>query len=1269
MGGAKCESSYELRLAMGEHGGKIICCLDVIAGHLPLLWGTKRWGLSAISVGFSLKGVPWVYVCGSPVEEVSNSHGTILCRIGEMVKCDERLSSNAVLSTIPDTQLTEITEIEDVRPAVATVQETVEETKTGGKEKVVEKVVSKPIYDLDFVSKVHKLTHSGPSRMYAFLKSCQSPGSLSDTELHNLKKTCKTAYEACAACAKFGTKTTPAAAMRLPVGKNFRCWCDVFTIDSASSMLALVVVDEGTRDVGAAILESEKTEDVFRAYMESWGFIHGVHQYMVTDGGGCFGGDNFKNLCADFGITKLSGPAYSSQSFGIPERVIGTFRPSLDRIREDPAGPRTKKDYRFALGMICNGIRNELLVGGTCASERSIGSRSSVFRNFLSDGPTLPERRSTLELMRIKDVSTKVFHSVINDKALQAAMNSKATRQQKNALISDYALGDHVEFLREPKEGRGATWHSGVLCGILPHENKTTVNYFHVDWGGRMLRILGRHVRKKDASHSQFGLLDEVPELAEDNGEPAVLLSTADGSAVRGRGTATAKRKALNAKSTYIYDDAAPNISRIDGSLLHPHACNHGTASEPCDSDNDVMPLPALVCDDDDEPLRDIVNSDDEDDVHPDTLLADAYKHACKSEAEQEPQFWGGLDLTNENKKKLILTCFGLEVENGGDEIILLTKDDRVGGVKAASSMDAYGHSFNELSPEEQHASRQKGIDDYDEHDAWDKEGITDEELRLKMRYNKKIVALRAGWVDKAKIIAGILKGKSRLTPKGFEDKLRNIDDNMSPTVDSCTLKVLEVLGLREGWEGYSLDFSQAFFQSSEELERPIYIRVPDEFTENGRVWKRLRKSVPGTNHAPRAWYNSICKWLLAEGFKRSRLDPALFLYPSNGGGDTVWSGYIPLHVDDVKGRGTPEFIKWFRTRIDKDFGGRWKIGEFINIKVGQPTDFCGKENTDVKMGMTMNQDKYVEKKLVLTELDLEGDSLESSYRKSLGTAMWASTNSQFQEAYSVALAAQKTSTLTKADAVLLNHSIRRMQESPLTTMVPCLDRKYGVKIVGIVDAGMSDGSTWCGGQQGRLVGLCEDRGEENVSGDKILFGVVEVKSGKLRRVASGSFAAECIAAHSCLGSILKVRGVVEEFLRGIKQTYGERMWCEQCAPDEVEELVPVEPIKLEVLTDSNGLVTNCHGEFNRANIEGRRAEDLTDFRECIQYDSLTLRHIDGVTNPADALTKSHNRCTKTKTILRNLLETGWLTVDLSDAYTGNKIAKHPSLKKKKKQT
>ena len=76
------------------------------------------------------------------------------------------------------------------------------------------------------------------------------------------------------------------------------------------------MVDEGTRDCAGIFTVGNGARQVFSAYMQCWGCVHGCHQILVSVGDGCFASLEFKDECAAYGIVKDAGPAESSASYG-----------------------------------------------------------------------------------------------------------------------------------------------------------------------------------------------------------------------------------------------------------------------------------------------------------------------------------------------------------------------------------------------------------------------------------------------------------------------------------------------------------------------------------------------------------------------------------------------------------------------------------------------------------------------------------------------------------------------------------------------------------------------------------------------------------------------------------------------------------------------------------------------------------------------------------------------------------------------------------------
>ena len=136
---------------------------------------------------------------------------------------------------------------------------------------------------------------------------------------------------------------------------------------------------------------------------------------------------------------------------------------------------------------------------------------------------------------------------------------------------------------------------------------------------------------------------------------------------------------------------------------------------------------------------------------------------------------------------------------------------------------------WEDLSDEEHQKARSKAIQAYDENDAWDRStDKSDSEFKMYLakckKENKTIIKLDSRWVDVAKVKEnGEVIGKSRLTPRGFDDRSWEATFySGSPTVSSSSIRSSETLGLRKWLKGVLIDFSDAFFLGE-------YLNFPDQ--------------------------------------------------------------------------------------------------------------------------------------------------------------------------------------------------------------------------------------------------------------------------------------------------------------------------------------------------------------------------------------------------------------------------------------------------------
>ena len=134
--------------------------------------------------------------------------------------------------------------------------------------------------------------------------------------------------------------------------------------------------------------------------------------------------------------------------------------------------------------------------------------------------------------------------------------------------------------------------------------------------------------------------------------------------------------------------------------------------------------------------------------------------------------------------------------------------------------------------------------------------------------------------VDKAKVVAGNLEGRSRWTPRGFDDRTLTWKECESPTLSDLASGLIDCVGSSMRWQKLTFDWRSAFFKSTPlPVSDVIYIEVPPE-EQHGteKLYRRMLVAVPGTKNAPRRWYETASGELKEHGWERSFLDPCLFL-------------------------------------------------------------------------------------------------------------------------------------------------------------------------------------------------------------------------------------------------------------------------------------------------------------------------------------------------------------------------------------------------------
>jgi transposase InsO family protein len=158
--------------------------------------------------------------------------------------------------------------------------------------------------------------------------------------------------------------------------------------------------------------------------------------------------------------------------------------------------------------------------------------------------------------------------------------------------------------------------------------------------------------------------------------------------------------------------------------------------------------------------------------------------------------------------------------------------------------------------------------------------------------------ALPVRWVFKVKLTESgdVEKFKARLVAKGFK-QVYGVDytEVYAPVSRHSTLRYLLSMAVEQQMHLHQLDISTAFLHGK--LQETVYVQQPPGFYEGGpNTVCKLNKALYGLKQAPKAWYDTMSKVLLDDGFVIADSDPSLFIARKLGDDDV----YVLVYVDDI---------------------------------------------------------------------------------------------------------------------------------------------------------------------------------------------------------------------------------------------------------------------------------------------------------------------------------------------------------------------------------
>lgn len=239
--------------------------------------------------------------------------------------------------------------------------------------------------------------------------------------------------------------------------------------------------------------------------------------------------------------------------------------------------------------------------------------------------------------------------------------------------------------------------------------------------------------------------------------------------------------------------------------------------------------------------------------------------------------------------------------------------------------------------------------------------------------------AIAGKWVFKRKTNSSgeITSYKARYVAKGFTQRYgRDYYETFSPVVRHSTIHFLFALAAQKGWKIHQMDAETAFLQG--DLHETVYMMQADAYDDgSGRVY-HLKKAIYGLKQASRMWNLKLNEVLLSYGFKRSKIDPCVYISTEI---------IVTVYVDD--------FLILY-AREDQLFETKSVLYNNFSMKdIGLASSCLGININQGENFIEIDQSHYIERVLeVFGMTDCKPANTPSDVNVKMSITMWNEANS-----------------------------------------------------------------------------------------------------------------------------------------------------------------------------------------------------------------------------------------------------------------------------------
>nr|GFB11276.1 putative ribonuclease H-like domain-containing protein [Tanacetum cinerariifolium] len=198
-----------------------------------------------------------------------------------------------------------------------------------------------------------------------------------------------------------------------------------------------------------------------------------------------------------------------------------------------------------------------------------------------------------------------------------------------------------------------------------------------------------------------------------------------------------------------------------------------------------------------------------------------------------------------------------------------------------------------------------------------------------------------------------VVRNKARLVAQGHtQEEGIDYDEIFAPIARIEAIRLFLAYASFMGFTVYQMDVKSAFLYGT--INEEVYVMQPPGFHDPvypGKVYK-VEKAMYGLHQALRAWYGTLSKYLLKNGFQRGTIDQTLFIRRQRE--DFI---LVQVYVDDIIfGSSNPQLCREFEALMHEKFqmSAMGELNFFLGLQVLQKED-----------GIFLSQDKNIATALV----------------------------------------------------------------------------------------------------------------------------------------------------------------------------------------------------------------------------------------------------------------------------------------------------------------